>query len=163
MSILTIDRLILAINPLKYKARMTRKRTLILVIFSWVVAAVGALLFIITRPDFTSEVKPVTSTVWFLSLVLHIVTYVLIIVKANKYNQQITKGRNEGQRQRKLIFRKEFCTALTLTSMLVVFGFAPHTVLHMYKRNSGPSVVTYVSLLIIHTGSVVDAFADTLI
>ena len=46
---------------------------------------------------------------------------------------------------------------------VVVFGFAQHTVLLMYKRNSGPSVITYVSLLIIHIASLVDAFAYTLI
>ena len=40
MFILTLDRAICAISPLKYKSRMTRKRTKIMIFISWVIAII---------------------------------------------------------------------------------------------------------------------------
>ena len=136
MYVLTLDRLLCALNPLKYKIQMTRNRTRTLLFLSCIFASSLGIGTGFT-PSFSNRMKVSNVAFFFGSMyvIFVVVTYILIAYKlqSSKSRLKAQRGKISTTSRRKTLrglnFRKEFCVPTILISTHLIFFVVPFFVL----------------------------------
>ena len=126
MYVLTLDRMVCASTPLKYRARMTRKRTMVLLLFAWIIAlALGC------GTSALSFHQRTWANLFGLALggiyiIFAVATYSLIFIRIRSAKKQF--GGSQPSTQTALKSSKEFLVPTILISSYLLLYVVPFVV-----------------------------------
>ena len=109
MLVLTIDRFVLVIDPLRYKSRMTRKRVQAMIAFAWVMSFIAGISFVIWRESFDSSLLSVSFVPSAIYLMFVAVTYILVANNLKRPRGRVRRTAGTAN----VIFKKHFTLSPT--------------------------------------------------
>ena len=167
MYVLTVDRLVMAMSPLKYKIRVSRRRVTVAIVFCWCFGITVA----VAATFVPAEMKKyVDNFGWFLAasyLLLVPVTYVVIIHKIRQSRRAFVHARQP--REGSIKFGKEFLIPTVLISTYIFLFAGPmlmqhFRIWHVLGRNSLEKFVIHsISLILPLIGTLADALTYVLL
>ena len=123
MFILTIDRLVCVINPLKYNVRVTMSRIKKVIFITWILSITFGVLKC-AFPQFTGYCKFVVFFLYLLYIIVVLVTYSLVGIAIRKSNEQFRPGlcMQEG-------LKKELVLPSAIIANFILFYLIPVAIL----------------------------------
>ena len=122
MYIITCDRLVCVMDPLKYNSRLTRKKVMMIITSTWVLAAILGVLLHVLR---FMWVEIVFVAFVALYIILTIITYTAIIISLRK--SRIKFGSNITDQRKKI--KKEFLVPSIIIATFVLLYIVPFATL----------------------------------
>ena len=164
MSMITIDRFMCAWNPLMYASRMTKRRTTIILIASWMVSvAVGvgtgaSPLYLRRRLNIFGGSVVCVYLIWT------VFTYAIIFRSLRRYHEQFRTPLNDPtNRGAGITFKNEFLVPTVLISTFIVFYLIPVVMTFVIRIKDGEferrqeSVLYCLCMFLPHVGVLADA------
>jgi hypothetical protein len=131
MYILTVDRMICVVNPLKYKLRMTRTKIKILILISWIISiTLGVLRETIPYPG-KKWINVIFTGIGVLYIIVVIVTYSIVIIRV-KRSRELFRTTNVNQ---EIKFKKEFLVPGLIILTLILFYAIPYPIYQLTPFN----------------------------
>ena len=125
--VLTFDRFMCAIAPLKYKSRMTRRRTILLMLSSVIFASTfGISTGLIPNVHIWAKLNGFGMILMVMCIIFIVLVYSFIIVKIRKSREEFGRERGKG---------KEFLVPSVLTMTYVVTMIVPMGIHNFYRWN----------------------------
>ena len=126
MFILTFDRLICVIDPLKYQSRMTRKRVGFLVAITWLISlSLGILVGYWRNTEATRTIASIADVSCFVFL---LVSYTFIIIRLKKSRDLFKNINSESELSNRKSIRKEHLVPGVIVVTFLLFYCLPFVV-----------------------------------
>ena len=133
MMLLTIDRLLCILSPLKYKTYMTNKNISRIIILSYVLALIAALICVLS-PKMEFIISLVLGGIAVFFIILASVTYYIIVRKISESKKRFSHTR--AIRTRELVlFKKHYIVPAMIVITFIVFYAVPWFVDYLYIQS----------------------------
>ena len=123
MFILTLDRWIMVLNPLKYRIRVSRRKVVVAIFISSIISIALGLVKLLIKEAENNLASNLITGVGFIYLIFAIIAYSHIIIKIKKSRERF--GSNPTKRNKSNIKNDFMTPGLIVLTYIVLYGIPP--------------------------------------